>query len=743
MTSKIITIIQRAQKENSTILNLNHLSLFTIPEEVFELINLEQLIISNNKLSEIPNDISRLKKLKYIDASFNFITKIHSEIEQIQSLEVLKLNKNWLQCIPKSIYFLNNLKSLQIEDNYVYEIDSSIGNLKSLRELLLTRNSIKNLPSNIGGLKNLVTLNISNNKIEDIPREISELSKLKHFNFSNNNIKKIPKEFGKIKSIESLFYYKNPLVYPPIEIVHQGTSSIINYLQSIYENETIKIYESKVLIVGEGGVGKTCLCKRLIYNKVNISEITTEGIEINNWTLSTKKSDKFKINLWDFGGQEIYHTTHQFFLTKRSLYIFVWEARKNDNLISFDYWLNVIKLLGDNAPVIMVLNKMDERILNIDEKSLLRKFPNIKGFYRISATKNLGIDELIRSIITEIDNLPHIGDELPVEWQRIRTDLGQLKKSHISYNQYLEICAKYGLEEEKANYLGMYYHDLGVFLNFRDNPILSDIVFLEPEWATNAVYKVADTRHIIDNFGNFDFHELKLIWDNYPEDKYIHLLELMKKFELCFQIPNTCQYIIPELLRPEMPDKIENWKDDDMLIFEYRYDFMPKGIITRFIVRIHDLIKNDLYWKHGVIIERSESTSLIVSEPLNRRLVIQIKGYKKSNLLEIIRREIDYIHKTLNSPNVIEMIPCICKECRSSKSPYYFDYEKVLKAESKLKTKIECQNSFEDIGISNLLHEYRSYTSTSKSKTIIKNINIKDSNTNFSDNIKIENNYEN
>jgi GTPase SAR1 family protein len=35
----------------------------------------------------------------------------------------------------------------------------------------------------------------------------------------------------------------------------------------------------------------------------------------------------FRVNIWDFGGQEIYHQTHQFFLTERSLYALVADTR--------------------------------------------------------------------------------------------------------------------------------------------------------------------------------------------------------------------------------------------------------------------------------------------------------------------------------------------------------------------------------------------------------------------------------
>jgi GTPase SAR1 family protein len=90
------------------------------------------------------------------------------------------------------------------------------------------------------------------------------------------------------------------------------------------------------------------------YDNINYHEDTTRGVDIKKWKIQTDITPDFTINIWDFGGQEIYHSTHQFFLTKRSLYLFLWEARKDDNLINFDYWLNVIKLLSNNSPLVVM-----------------------------------------------------------------------------------------------------------------------------------------------------------------------------------------------------------------------------------------------------------------------------------------------------------------------------------------------------------------------------------------------------
>ncbi|MCP4155921.1 MAG: hypothetical protein GY757_49810 [bacterium] len=71
------------------------------------------------------------------------------------------------------------------------------------------------------------------------------------------------------------------------------------------------------------------LVKRLPGHQWDEQEPQTHGINIQPWNI--KPDDKeIKINLWDFGGQEIMHATHQFFLSKRSLYILVLDGRKDE-----------------------------------------------------------------------------------------------------------------------------------------------------------------------------------------------------------------------------------------------------------------------------------------------------------------------------------------------------------------------------------------------------------------------------
>jgi len=653
-------------------------------------------VVIFNLEKEIGKKLEKCKKL-----TWNSVGYILDENESVVGISLYKCD---LKTIPSSVFQLKSLQTLDLSFNQLSELPKEIAELKSLQKLYLSSNQLSELPKEIAELKSLHVLDLSSNQLSELPKEIAELPM------------KIKWESADYS--DGINLYDNPLKHPPIEIIKQGRKNVLNYFKSI-EKETIKLFEAKLLIVGEGGVGKTCLMKRIVHQHVSDEDLSTEGIDIQEWIIKTELTNHFRINFWDFGGQEIYHATHQFFLTKRSLYILVWEARKDDDLTGFDYWLNVIRLLSDHAPVLIVLNKIDMRIKPIQEQYLQQSFKNIVGFHKVSATENLGIDALVKDIIDNITKLDHIGDTLPKVWVDIRKKLEALNENFIAYDRYLSICNTFELTQKEADFLSLYFHDLGVFLHFKDNAILSDIIFLKPEWATNAVYKIIDTKEVQHNHGIFHYDELRTIWDNYPPEHYIRLIELMKKFEICFQIPNQKTYIVPVLL-PADKASFE-WNDSNNLRFEYYYPFMPAGIISRFIVRTHNYIKDELYWQNGLVLQRNDTKAFITSDRLGRKISIRICGSEKKELLYYIRGEIDYIHQTLNNPEKDEMIPCICSECINHKEPYFYKYLILKKFQLKGKATIPCEKSVEDVSVESLLGGIEIRHFESKNSKIINN----------------------
>ena len=122
---------------------------------------------------------------------------------------------------------------------------------------------------------------------------------------------------------------KNSIKKIPPEILEQNDPKVIlkYYCENLGSVKKKSLHEVKMLVVGEGGFGKTQIVNRLLYDKYNEHEPKTDGIDIHPWKIKIDNKE-IEVNIWDFGGQEIIHATHQFFMTRRSLYILVWDARQ-------------------------------------------------------------------------------------------------------------------------------------------------------------------------------------------------------------------------------------------------------------------------------------------------------------------------------------------------------------------------------------------------------------------------------
>lgn len=561
-------VIDKAERENWESLLLNIKGELKISEEIGRLTNLRRLGIENknkNRVVHLPSAIGKLKSLEEFIGHGCNMEKLPEEFSQLKNLRVVNLNRNSFTVFPNEILQLSNLESLAI--NFNFEIlPDEICNLVHLKHLYMPNANITYLPENIGNLRELESLCIWGTKIKRLPVSCLNLSKIKCLYLT--------------KSI-----FKN--ILPP-EITSQSPIEAINYIVR-YQNDTkkVEINESKMIIVGQGGVGKTCLLNRLIYDKYD-ETVSTEGIDIASWEFQVKNK-KYKLNVWDFGGQEIYHATHQFFLTNRSLYVFVWDARQEEEYGRIDYWLRTIESFACDSPIIIVVNKCDSRnsIKQLDLKSIKENFPQIIDSFKVSCKENIEIGHLRNVIQEETTKLPLMGMVWLSSWLEVRRELEiqAQSKNIITYKAYQKICRKHNILSGEALSLSKYLHDLGIIINFHNDLYLKNTVILNPDWGTNAVYKVLDAQETVlkNRNGILYYDDLPKIWedtDEYPEEIYPIILRLMENFQLSFEVNKNREYLIAELLENEEVTVDIDVSGENMLSFQYNYEFLPAGICS-------------------------------------------------------------------------------------------------------------------------------------------------------------------
>ncbi|MFN6437315.1 MAG: leucine-rich repeat domain-containing protein [Nostoc sp. DedSLP01] len=706
-----------AQLTYLTQLFLSDNQITQIPETIAQLTNLTQLFLSDNQITQIPETIAQLTNLTQLFLSNNQITEIPETIAQLTNLTQLVLYNNQITEIPETIGKLTNLTQLDLDGNQITEIPETITQLTNLTQLDLRNNQITEIPETIGKLTNLTQLFLNNNQITQIPEAIAQLTNLRELYLSSNQITQIPEAIESLPKLEKLDLRGNPLPISP-EILGSSNDvgsveDIFNYLRLLRSGEVRPLNEAKLLLIGQGSVGKTSLIQRLIRDKYDQNQPQTDGLNVETWNVQVNSKD-IRLNVWDFGGQEIYHATHQFFLTKRSLYLLVCNCRTSEEENRIEYWLKLIESFGGQSPVIIVGNKKDEQPLDINRKALREKYPNIQAIIETSCQDNIGIDELRTAILQQIAKLKEVYDLLPLSWFEVKQKLESMTEDFISYNSYIGICHQKEIpEEQNQEQLIDLLHRLGLVLNFRDHPILKDTNVLKPNWVTEGIYTLLSDENLkTKTKGIFTPADLTRILnpERYPTKRHDYLIGLMKEFELCFAL--ECyppQFLIAGLLPKDEPDETE--LDGETLEFQYHYKVLPESIISRFIVITHEKIHNQIYWRSGVMLQYQENNEIyniarIKADPEDKKIFITISERKETRrlFLGILRDVFQKIHKSLPNLEITEWVPV----------PNYpkhppLDYQELLGLESmgestitigKLKLKLDLRqllDGYEDI----------------------------------------------
>lgn len=582
------------------------------------------LNLSNIQLSSLPPQIGTLTNLAILDLSNNQLSSLPPEIAKLTELTNLDLNNNQLTCFPPEITNLTNLIFLDLRDN-----------------------QLTSLPPETTKLTNLVSISLQANQLANVPAEITKLTRLRFLNLKDN-----------------------PLPIPPETLANPSDiKAIFGALDGLMSGE--RLNEAKMLVVGDAKVGKSSLVDRLMYDIYNPEKLTTRGVAITDemrvvQSEVTGEGEPVRLNIWDFGGQEIHHSTHQFFLTTRSLYLLVVDARKGDQLSNIEYWLKLIKSFGGASPVIIVINQIDQlrggRPLNLDRKALQEKY-NIRGFIETSCETGQGIRSLKVAIAREVEHLQHVRDIWPREWLAIKKRLKEMSADYIPVEKYLEICAEENLnDEELQQSLLDILHVLGTVIRFP-----GDTQVLNPRWVTQGVYGMLTSQQLVMNQGEFDLKdvgrilaELPGVKEHYPPHTHSRLINVMQHFELCFEFTDRPgHYLIPRYLSENELDI--PWDDAGAMNFQYHYETLPDSVISRFIVRMSHYIAKPHYWKSGVFLETGDgdrNLAKVKADPIDRKIFISIIGREETRraFLAVIRSAFDEINSNFNI-EIRQMIP--------------------------------------------------------------------------------------
>jgi len=674
------------------------------------LINL-QLLRCNHTLVNSLSPLTHLKNILVLNCSGTHVYDL-SPLSQMTKIEVLAFSSTYVS----NIFPLSKLTKLR--ELYCASIPlknlSALSKMVNLKSLHFARTHVSDLAP-LKDLNNIEQLYFDYTPVKDL-EPLSKKTNAKELYFSYSQIsdlsplktlieKEIPIKWDSrfFTGEPGIFIKDCPLIIPPVEFAMEGNEAILEYFDQLDGNHKL-LNEVKIIFLGEGAAGKTSLIKCLLGEPFDAKESQTHGIRIRKMPFHIEE-DEVMANVWDFGGQEVMHATHQFFLSERCIYVLVLNSRSEDRA---EYWLKHAASFGGKSPVLVVLNKIDENpSFEVNRKVLLEKYPQIRDFYRISCQSQKGLETFQQALQEEVTASPARRTPFPENWGKVKAHFSNMKADYIQSAEYKRVCVENGVDRAfSQQVLLQFLHDLGIVINFR-NLRNFDTQILNPLWLTNGVYRIINSELLEgkkgmleeDDFGAIinDPRYTKADQYTYPTDKLHYIVRIMQEFELCYPIDGQ-RYVVPQLLSVSEPDfKMEG----PVLRFVLRFpDFLPDSIFPRFMVKSNNFIKGELRWRTGVVLHKPEvfdALARVRADKEDKLIEMSVCGEERRRFLSYIRATFQEIVDTFANLQCEEMAPV-------PEASELLEYEYLVEAEKAGEKEVFIRELKKRVSISDLLN---------------------------------------
>jgi small GTP-binding protein len=163
----------------------------------------------------------------------------------------------------------------------------------------------------------------------------------------------------------------------------------------------------KIVVAGDGGVGKTSLIRRYVTGSFDPSEHMTIGCDFYTKTIETQTGDRYKFQIWDVGGQEQFRVLLPLWSRGLRGAILAFDVGSLESYLHLDEWLEVMLDGGvpRRFPILIVGNKRDlsdGSIRESDVETYVTK-RNLSGYFLVSAKDGVSVAtpflELLKLIV--------------------------------------------------------------------------------------------------------------------------------------------------------------------------------------------------------------------------------------------------------------------------------------------------------------------------------------------------------
>ncbi len=471
-------------------------------------------------------------------------------------------------------------------------------------------------------------------------RTESPLSALRTLHVAGNQLAALPA--ASYTALDTLYVKGNPLPYEDVLINGEdNAATLITLLRESYKG-TLPNYRVRLIVVGNGRIGKTCLLKRLKGEEPDRDEPHTHGIsilELDKTHLPGVESEALALKAWDFGGQEVYYATHQFFMSEGAAYLYVWteEAIADANWKRYGkapgqnrprphaYWLDNIRRRAGKSPVLVVKTHCEQGKREQFPADAFRKaYGPIAEPLVFDAFEEVEYHtrKLRGALAKIVDELPLLGSETPKTFLTLLDKIGQKKAagveemSRADFDLLAEACT---IDSENREGALDYLRLTGEVNHFPDHTDagIRDRIFIHPHKLIQKLYVlIEDNAELEQREGVFDVqYAMKRIKSADWEDR----LKLLEHFELIYKKGNEGEtYIAPQYLKPlaeKSPNDRNSFQmhlDEKPLRFTLRYPaFMPENVMVN-VLSHYGPYARDIAYRDAILFRKKEDPEACV-----------------------------------------------------------------------------------------------------------------------------------
>ncbi|MFH1908461.1 MAG: COR domain-containing protein, partial [Chloroflexota bacterium] len=716
--------IEAARRSGATKLSLWEMQLRELPESLFQLTQLQSLDLEKNFLTTLPKSLGKLTQLQTLRISYNQLTKLPESLGQLTQLQLLSLENNRLTELPEWLSQLNQLRILGLEENELTALSEWVSQFTQLQSVYLSRNQLSRLPESIGQLTQLQVLDLSENQLTQLSESIGQITQLQALDLSENQLTKLPESLGRLALLTRLDISHNRLIDLPVSLIKLECFDEIKYdgnplnpeLRAAYKQglEAVKAYlrakaaaqitlnEAKLILVGEGEVGKSCLLGALRGGPFVEGLPTTHGIEIKPVKVTDPDSNReITLNGWDFGGQRVYRPTHQLFFSAPAVCLVVWKPREGPQQGFVKEWIQLVKRREPTAKILVVATHggPQQRQPDIDRQELWDLFgkDTVIDFFFVESKpddkgERRGIAELKRAIARVASSLPEVGRSVPKSFQDARQSLQNTGAAYLPLERVLAVCREHKMDDELARLFVTISHRLGHLIHYEHDPALRDIVVLKPNWLSNAISFVLDDEQTRKGHGLVRFARLSQLWNDparaeefrYPPELHPVFLRLMERFDLSYRVAGLpakgdCDEtsLIAQLVPDNRPDSIPSWvksvasgdiqQEQICRIVDAQngQSATAEGLFYQLIVRLHKYslgrvnYNDSVHWQRGLILDDDYNGRALL-EHAGNDVRITVRAPYPERVLAMLTSEVKYLVESFWEGLRCEvMVPCI------------------------------------------------------------------------------------